>query len=117
MFQKLKFNAIKAAFLALVPFLLKLKFSFVAGSPTITWPPLLTVFPDLNHLAPAMLLWFELLVRLVPSAENNSVLKLLHDILQQVVPNKATGGGFHVLDSAISEPHDDQATGSGLALA
>ena len=89
MFKNLKFSALRTAFLALLPFLLHLKVTFAAGAPSVSWPPLSTVFPDLPHLAATVLAWYELLIRFVPSAQNNSILSMLYQILNGLIPNAA----------------------------
>ena len=84
-------NFLKSAFLALIPFLFKLK--LVAGAGGV----LSVVLPELAHLLPAdylatagvVLYWLELLVRTVPTVANYSPVALALQILQEIVPNQA----------------------------
>ncbi|RYE91502.1 MAG: hypothetical protein EOO37_00035 [Cytophagaceae bacterium] len=115
----MKASAIKSALLALVPFLVHLKFSFVNGVPGIQFPDLNAVFPDLPHLAATMLVYYELLVRFVPSLENNSVVHLVYQLLNAVIPNHAVtdngGLGYHTTDETVTPKPG--AGGTGLAVA
>lgn len=119
MFKNLKFSAIKSALLALVPFLLHLKFTFAGGVPGVQWPDLSTVFPDLPHLAATVLAYYELLIRFVPSLENNSILSLVYRLLNAVIPNNAIaddgGLAYHTYEPVVVPVPG--AGGSGLAVA
>jgi hypothetical protein len=119
MFKNLKLSAIKTAFLALLPLLLQVKFSLIGGVPTVQWPDLHTLFPDFGHVAATALVYYELVARLVPSFDNNSLFHLLGQILNALLPNHAVtddgGVGYHVQDeTVISKPG---AGGTGLSVA
>lgn len=119
--KNFKFSAIKTAFLAILPFLIHIKFTLAGGLPGITWPPISTVFPDAGHLAATMLGWYELLVRLVPSAQNNSIVSLLGTLLNFLVPNAAIASdgtaGTHEHDNVIAPTFIPPAAGSDLSVA
>lgn len=118
MFKNLKLRAIKTVFLALIPFLLHLKFTLAGGAPGLSWPPLSSVFPDIPHLAATLLVWYELLVRFVPSAANNSIVSALGTLLNMLVPNTAitdSGAlGTHVTQDVVYPSPVAGGTGSAV---
>lgn len=117
MFKNLKFSALKALFLALVPFLVHLKLTLASGFPNIQWPDLSLVFPTLQAKAAAVLVYYELVARLVPSVENNSLFHLLGQVLDALAPNHAvsdSGGlGLHTVEPTVTDLPG--AGGTGLA--
>lgn len=118
-FKTLKFSALKTALLSLLPLLLHIKFSLVGGVPSVVFPSLHTLFPDLTHVAAAILVNYELVARLVPSLENNSLFHLLGLVLNGLIPNHAVtddgGVGYHVTDEVVIPKPG--AGGTGLAVA
>ena len=118
--NNLKLSAIKSAVLALLPLLLHVKFSLVGGLPTVQWPHVAELFPDLGHVAATVLVYYELVARLVPSFDNYSAFHLLGQVLNALLPNHAVtadgGLGLHVTDEAvISKPGAGGGTGLSVA--
>jgi hypothetical protein len=110
---------IKAFALVLLPVLLHVKFSFVGGVPSLSFPDFAAVFPDVPTFAATALYWLEIAIRLVPSFDNLSLVSLLHDLLSSIVPNVARTAegevGEHVHELVIKTKPG--AGGTGVAVA
>lgn len=102
------FPTIKRLVLLLLPVLLHVKFSFAGGVPSLSFPDFAAVFPDVPTLAATALYWLEIVIRLVPSFDNLSLVSLLHDVLSAIVPNVARAAdgsiGEHVHELAVKLP-------------
>ena len=82
--------AVKTALLGLIPFLCACKVTLAAGGVvSVVFPPLDTVFTSLPAFASTALTWYELVVRVVPTARNYSLTRVVAAVLQAVVPNRA----------------------------
>jgi hypothetical protein len=107
---------IKQFFLLLLPVLLHVKFSFAGGVPALSFPDFGAVFPDVPTFAATALYWLEILLRIVPTFDNLSIVSLLHEVLASLVPNRALNGagevGEHIHDFASNFPN---AGGTGVA--
>lgn len=109
---------IKRLALLLLPVLLHVKFNFAGGVPSLSFPDFSAVFPDVPTFAATALYWLEIILRLVPSFDNLSLVSLVHDFLSALVPNRALTAdgeiGEHVHELAIKIPG---AGGTGAAVA
>lgn len=87
---------IKRVFLLLVPVLLHVKFHFVGGVPSLSFPDFAAVFPDVPTFAATAVYWLEIALRLVPSLDNLSLFSLLHEFFGALVPNVARGANGEI---------------------
>lgn len=82
---------VKTVFLALVPFLLACKVTVASGGAlSFVFPPLDTIFTSLPAFASTVVAWFELAVRLVPTARNYSLVDFAFRLVKSLVPNAAS---------------------------
>jgi hypothetical protein len=117
--KNLKLAAIKKLLLLVLPLLLHVKFSATGGAPGISWPDLADIFSSAQTTAATLLYYYELVSRLVPTLENNSLFHLLGVLLNNLVPNAAVtddgGKGVHDIQEYVF-PKPGAGPGPGLSV-